>query len=237
MNRIYTIIFILILGICSIPTHAQLNRKIQNQPYADQKMYHLGFMISMHVQDMTLKNSGLTGSTGETWFADIPSYKPGFSVGLIGDRYLNEYFNIRVVPTLHFGEKGFVFKEQSSGEEFETSLRGNYLSLPLHLKFNAGRINNFRPYIIAGGYASMNIGKDKDEALRFKKMDYGLEFGIGCNFYLPLFKLCPELKFSFGLVDLIDKNRSDLTDLDLLKYRDAVSSGRTRMISLIFNFE
>ncbi len=68
-------------------------------------------------------------------------------------------------------------------------------------------------------------------------MDYGLEFGVGCNIYLPLFKLCPELKFSFGLVNLIDKDRSQLDDKDLLKYTQAISSGKSRMISLIFNFE
>lgn len=237
MNRIYITIIILITNLTVSSAYAQLNQRIQNQPYADQKMYHLGFFVGLHTQDMTLTNTGFTGSNGETWFADIPSYRPGFSVGIIGDRYFNEYFNIRALPTLHFGEKEFVFREQATGEEYRTSLRSNYLSLPIHLKFSGGRINNFRPYLLAGGYTSMSIGKDRDEALRFKKMDFGLEFGIGCNFYLPLFKLCPELKFSFGLVDLIDKDRSDLTDLDMLRYRDAVSSGKTRMISLVFNFE
>jgi hypothetical protein len=237
MNRIYTTLLLLLISLTGFNAQAQLNQKIQNQPYADQKLYHLGFFVSLHVQDMILTNTGYTGSTGEAWFADIPTYKPGFSVGIIGDRYLNEYFNLRLSPTLHFGEKEFVFREQATGEEYRASLRGNYLSMPLHLKFNAGRINNFRPYILAGGYASMNISNDKDEALRFKKMDYGLEFGIGCNIYLPLFKLCPELRFSFGLADLIDKDRSDMTDWDMTKYRDAVSAGKTRMISLIFNFE
>lgn len=235
MNRILSIILIMSMSLLNV--HAQLNRKPQNQPYADQKLYHLGFMISLHTQDMALTNSGHIGSNGEAWFAEIPSYKPGFSVGIIGDRYLNEHFNVRIVPTLHFGEKEFVFKEQSSGEEYRTSLRSNYLSLPLHFKFNAGRIHNARPYLLAGGYASMGIGKDKGEALRFKKMDYGIEVGIGCNIYLPLFKLCPELRFSFGLADLIDKDRSDLSDLDMMKFRDAVSGGKTRMISLVFNFE
>ena len=195
MNRIYITIIILITNLTVSSAYAQLNQRIQNQPYADQKMYHLGFFVGLHTQDMTLTNTGFTGSNGETWFADIPSYRPGFSVGIIGDRYFNEYFNIRALPTLHFGEKEFVFREQATCEEYRTSLRSNYLSLPIHLKFSGGRINNFRPYLLAGGYTSMSIGKDSDEALRFKKMDSGLEFGIGCKFYLPLFKLCPELNF------------------------------------------
>lgn len=237
MNRVYFIIFFLLLGFCTNNIYSQIKRKLQNQPYADQKIYHLGFFVGIHTQDLILKNTGFRANNGEAWFADIPSYQPGFSVGIIGDRYLNEYFNLRFVPSLHFGEKNMVFREQSSGEEYKQSLRSNYLSFPIHVKFNAGRINNFRPYLLAGGYANLDISNERDKTLRFKKMDYGIEFGIGSNFYLPLFKLCPELKFSIGLADLIDKDRSDVTDIDIFKYRDAVSSGKTRMISLIFNFE
>lgn len=238
MNPTYTFITIIVLILAGKPSlQAQLNRTLQNQPYADQKMYHLGFMIGLNAQNMILTNTGLKDNNGQAWFADIASYQPGFSVGIIGDRYLNQYFNIRIVPSLHFGEKKITFREQSSGEEYKKNFRCNYVSLPLQVKFNAGRINNYRPYLLAGGYTNMDISNERDKALRFKKMDYGLEFGVGCNFYLPLFKLCPELKFSLGLTDIINKNNSDLTELEILKYRNSVSSGKTRMISLIFNFE
>lgn len=231
------IIVIIILSISSVTCGFAQSRKVMNQPFADQKMYHLGFSLGFNAQDMILSHTGYVGSNGEAWFAEIPSYTVGFSVGIIGDRYINQYFNLRLAPTLHLGERRFVFKEQSSGEEVSTSLKANYLTLPLLLKFSAPRINNYRPYILAGGYAAMDIGTKKDDVLFFKKMDYGLEFGVGCNFYLPLFKLCPELKFSFGLTDLIEKDRTQLTDKDIVKYTQAISSGKSRMISLIFNFE
>ncbi len=236
LNKLYTSIVFILSFIHLGGVQAQV-RKPTNQPFADQKMYHLGFSIGIHGQDLIMSHTGYVGANGESWFAEIPSYSVGFSVGMIGDRYLNEHFNLRLVPSLHFGERRFVFKEQSSEEEYIAPLRSNYLTVPVHLKYSAARIRNARPYILAGGYAAMGIGLKKDEALRFKKMDYGLEFGIGCNIYLPLFKLCPELRFSFGLVDIIDKDRSDLADKDMLKYTQALSSGKTRMISLIFNFE
>jgi hypothetical protein len=212
-------------------------RKPQNLPFADQKMYHLGFMVGFQAQDLIISHSGYVGDNGEAWFTEIPSYSVGFSVGMIADRYLNQYFNLRTAPSLHFGERRFVFKEQTSGKEYESALRSNYLTLPLYLKFSADRTGNFRPYLLAGVYAALNIGQKKNDILRFKSMDYGLEFGVGCNLYLPLFKLCPELKFSFGLVDVVNKDRSDLSDKDLIKYTQAISSGKTRMISLVFNFE
>jgi hypothetical protein len=234
--KLYTFFLIIFFLFFASSLQAQL-RKSSNQPFADQKLYHLGFSIGINGQDMIMSHTNYVGENGEAWFAEIPSYSVGFSIGIIGDRYLNEYFNLRLAPMLNLGERRFVFREQVSGEEYNRSLRSNYLTLPLHLKFSVPRIKNYRPYLLAGGYTAFDIGSKKDEALRFKAMDYGLEFGIGCNIYFPLFKLCPELRFSFGLVDLIDKDRSDVSDMDMLKYREAVSSGKSRMISLIFNFE
>lgn len=235
-NRLH-ILFILFISMLSIlEGQAQLRKPI-NQPFADQKLYHLGFVIGLNAPDMIISHSGFAGSNGEVWFAEIPSYSTGFTVGIVGDRYLNEHFNLRISPTLNLGEKRFIFKEQTSGEEYTTRLRNNYVTIPLHLKFSASRIKNYRPYLLAGGYTSIDVAGQKDAALRFKSVDYGLEFGLGCNIYFPLFKLCPELRFSFGLVDLINKDRSDLTDKDLQKYTDAISSGKSRMVTLVFNFE
>ncbi len=220
--------------------HLQLigqTQKVQNQPYADQKLYHIGFSVGLCSEDLILKHTGTATSSGETWFAEIPSYSMGFTVGFIADRYLNEYFNLRVLPTLYFGEKNYVFKEQTSLEEYSTTIRNNYLSLPVLLKFNAQRVNNYRPFVMGGAYVSSELGGVKNQAVRLKNFDYGLQLGIGCNFYLPLFKFCPELRFSFGLRDLIDKERKDLTDIELQKYTDALASGKSRMLSLILNFE
>lgn len=235
------IIDFIIIGLCiitNVPLASAQTYTIKKQPYADQKMYHFGFMVGIHTQDMIISHTGyLDPVTNEAWFSEIPSYSVGLSVGIIADRYINEYLNIRAVPTLHFGEKKFVFREQTTGKEYRTSMRGNYLALPIQLKFSAGRVNNFRPYFIAGGYVNVDITPEKNQPVRFEDIDYGLEFGVGGNIYLPLFKLCPELKFSFGLRDLINKNTSDVRDQEIYKYRNAISSGKSRMISLIFNFE
>ena len=51
-------------------------------------------------------------TNGETWFAEIPSYSPGFSVGVIGDMYMNPYFNLRFTPSIHFGDKKFTLYQK-----------------------------------------------------------------------------------------------------------------------------
>ena len=70
-----------------------------------------------------------------------------------------------------------------------------------------------------------------------KPFDCYVEVGLGCDFYLPYFKLIPELKFCFGLANLIKKDRKDLTDQSLLKFTQSVDKITSRMIVLTFYFE
>jgi hypothetical protein len=234
LKRFIIILCIFNLAITSV--WAQL-RKPQNQPYADLKRYHLGFHVGVHAQDLILTNVGIPTSDGEIWFGEIPSYSPGFSVGIIGSLYINQYLDLRLTPTVHFGDRKVTFKEQNTKEIFETSLRSNYLSFPLDLKYTAVRLNNYRPYVIGGVFTSFDMGRKKGNPLLLKGLDYGVEFGFGCDIYLPFFKLCPEIKFCFGLADVLEKDRSDISNDNDRKYTQALSKATSRMIVLTFNFE
>jgi len=230
------VIYFLLLILISGNIYGQ-HRKLQHRPYADQRLFHLGFTLGLHTQDLILNQSGFINENGEVWFSEIPVYSPGFAVGIIGDMYLNRCMNLRAIPSLYLGEKKIVFREQSSGEEYTTHIRNNYISLPLHLKISADRINNFRPYLLVGGYGSLELASTKNRAVLLKPYDAGIEFGIGCDFYLPLFKLAPELKFSFGLADILEKERNDLKEDDLRKYVNSLSKAVQRMVTLSFHFE
>ncbi|MDK2852614.1 MAG: hypothetical protein PWQ38_879 [Proteiniphilum sp.] len=229
------LILLLQLSICN-GIHAQ-HHKLQHRPYADQQLFHLGFTIGLHTQDLILTHSGYRNENGEVWFSEIPDYSPGFTVGMIGDYRLSRNLNLRLLPTLNLGSKSFLFREQSSGEEFATTIRNNYITLPFHLKISTARINNFRPYFLLGGYGSMELASQKNKAVRLKPFDTGVEIGTGCSFYLPLFTISPELKFSFGLTDLLEKERTDLKDEELLKYSRSLLKATQRMITLSFHFE
>ena len=65
-----------------------------------------------------------------------------------------------------------------------------------------------------------------------------MEVGLGCDFYLPYFKLIPELKFCFGLGNVLDTGHKDeLRDDNLKAYAGSVSSAQSKMIVLTFYFE
>ncbi|MDR0538837.1 MAG: PorT family protein [Tannerellaceae bacterium] len=205
------------------------------QPYVDWRMFHLGFYLGLHCQDLIITHSGAT--TEGNWFAEIPSYSPGFSVGIVGDMFVNPYLNLRVLPSLHFGDKSFVFRNYETADIYRTDVRSNYLSFPLELKYSSFRVNNYRPYLTSGVYGAFDLGRKKGEAILLKSFDYGVTIGLGCDFYFSFFKFCPELKFYFGLADLIEKTRSDLAQPELGIYQDALHKATSRMIILTINFE
>ena len=230
------IVYILLCALFSFSAFAQ-KRKVWNRPYDDQKLYHFGFHVGLHTQDLILTHNGVAAPNGETWFAEIPNYAPGFSVGVIGDLFLNPYMNLRVTPSIHFGDKTLLFKELAGETEKRINIRSNYVSIPLDVKISSMRVNNYRPYILGGIYGAMDLGQPKGNPILLKPIDYGVEFGVGCTVYLPFFRLAPEIKFKFGLTDILEKNRRDLLNEEDKIYSNALSKATTRMIIFTFNFE
>lgn len=231
-----------VVFLCGMPQQlVAQERKVQNRPYIDMRRWHYGFLFGTHVQDLEFTNSGyihtLEDGTQESWFADVPSYTPGFSVGVLGELRLTEHFSLRFVPTMYFGDKTVCFREQLGGAIERQAVKSTYLSIPVDIKCSAQRFNNYRPYVVAGLAPMLDLTVKHQKALLVQRTDLAFEVGFGCDFYLPFFKLIPELKFCFGLADVLVKDRRDLTDKNLLKYTQSLSEATNRMVVLTFYFE
>lgn len=228
--------------LCGAPQElAAQERKVQNRPYIDMRRWHYGFLIGTHMQDLEFVNNGyihtLEDGTQESWFTDVAGYTPGFSVGVLGELKLTEYISMRIIPTMYFGDKTVTFREQMSGAVVQQAIKSTYLSIPVDVKWSAERFNNYRPYVVAGVAPMMDLTVKRQRELLVQRADVALEVGFGCDLYLPFFKLIPELKFCFGLADVLVQKRADLTDMNLLKYTRSLDSATSRMMVLTFYFE
>ena len=233
MKRIIIYILLLLLPLFAVAQE----RKVQNKPYIDFRRLHYGFFIGVHAQDMEFVNNGFVTEDGETWYADVADYNPGFSVGVLADLRLNTYMSLRVIPTMHFGQNLVRFREQKSGETSKQSVKTTYIAVPVHAKFAAERFNNYRPYVTAGVSPMWNLTVKKQQQLLLKRFDFMIEVGVGCDFYLPFFKLIPELKFSFSPLNVLKKERNDLLDANYLKFTQSVDGVTSKMITLSLYFE
>ena len=233
MKRTVTYLLLLLLPLFAVAQE----RKVQNKPYIDYRVLHYGFFIGTHMQDMEFVNNGFVTENGESWYADIANYNPGFSVGVLADLRLNTYMSLRAIPTMHFGQNIVRFREQKSGETSKQSVKTTYIAVPVHVKFAAERFNNYRPYVTAGVSPMWNLTVKKQQQLLLRKFDFMIEVGVGCDFYLPFFKLIPELKFSFSPLDVLKKERNDLLDANYLKFTQSVDRVTSKMVTLSLYFE
>ena len=242
--RHIAIMTLLLLG-CAV-AQAQDNDMILNRPYADSKPIHFGFSVGMNFQNIAITNRGYVTDDGEEWYADVPAHSPGFSVNVLADYRIAEHFNLRISPGLYFGNKvvnyinhrGSPDWPEKSHYEQTQNIKSTYIVVPIDLKMSAKRYHNMRPYFTAGAMYAQDLAKDRSDQLRLKNGDIMLTLGMGCDFYMQYFKLCPEVKFCFGLKNLLEKNRPDLNDNPTMyRFTESVSKVKSNMVVVTFFFE
>ncbi|MCM1293485.1 MAG: PorT family protein [Bacteroides sp.] len=216
----------------------QLNDKLMNRPYADNRKWHLGFSVGLHTQDLNFTHNGFQTENGETWFMEQPSFSPGFCVNGLIDFRLNEYFSVRITPGLYFGNREIKMIDTSGGGTAKQNLRSVFVVAPIDLKFSAQRYRNARPYLTGGVMPAFDVSKKRSDYLKLNTTDFYLTVGLGCDFYLPFFKLNPEIKFCFGMTDVIQHKRPDLVDdPDKMKITQSLKKATSQMVVLTFYFE
>lgn len=226
--------------LAALPAGAQTfrNDKILNRPYADMKRLHLGFSVGMHVQDLKFTHNGRLSDDGQQWVAEVPSYSPGFCVNVLADLRLHRYFNLRLSPGMYFGSKTVEMHAYGENVVKRQDVKSAYVAVPLDLKISGDRYRNARPYVTGGVMGTFDVSKKRSDWLKFNTSDVYLTCGIGCDFYLPFFKLNPEIKFCFGLTDILKHDRPDLEDdTETIKMTNALKKVKSNMIVLTFYFE
>ena len=247
MKRLSTIICLTLLPVALLAQE----RTVQNRPYTDLRDLHFGVLVGTHLQDLEFVNVGsqtITNDDGTTQqvivSTDQDRWDAGFNVGVLAELRLSTHFQLRVAPAMYFGARHIMFrnysllKENGAPTERRQDLKTAYVSSAFDLIAAAPRFNNHRPYVMAGLNPMVNLSGKGNDYLKLKKFDAFLEVGVGCDFYLPYFKLRPELKFMYGLTNCLNTNHDkDIRDKSMLPYTNSVNSACSKMIVLTFYFE
>ena len=247
MSRLFSIIILLATALA---VRAQGNA-VQNRPYTDLRPFHLGVVVGMHYQDMEFTNIGPQmimnddGTQSEKIITcDQDRWDMGFNVGVLGELRLSNHFAFRVAPTMYFGNRHITFynhtDKMENGQPItqKQDMKTVYIGVPLNIIFSAPRLDNARPYLMAGLDPMINLSGGDNDYLKLKPYDIFLEIGLGCDIYLPFFKLRPELKFCYSLINSLDKKHLDqLRDDNMIMYAKSVNDTRSKMIVLSFYFE
>lgn len=240
MSRIALKILVLaLLAVVPMGAVAQYrNDKVVNRPYADLRQWHLGFSIGVHTENLVFTHNGYVNEQGESWFMEQPAYSPGFCVNGLFDFRLNNYFSLRLSPGMYFGNREIKMREYNSGKVETQNIKSTFVVAPVDLKFASQRYRNMRPYVLGGLMPAFDVSKKRSDFLKLNSSDCYLSVGFGCDFYMPYFKFIPEVKFCFGLRDMICHDRPDLVDdPDKFKFTQSLTKATSRMVVLTFYFE
>jgi hypothetical protein len=249
--------YILILLTTGLTSTAQ-RLLLKNLTTFDEKRIHFGFTLGINTVDFKIDhwptigdNPNFVPTKPEDIYgdkiagdrkirADITTLTPGFTVGIVTNLRLTDSFDLRFLPGMSFGERKLtynipIYDINNLGNKEYYSIKSTFLDFPLLLKYKARRMNNQRPYVIAGGALRIDISKSgKEELVRIKPFSTSLEAGMGWDTYLQFFRLSTELKFSFGLDNVLNVGPGP-TQVQV--YSNALSRVSTNMFILSFHFE
>lgn len=169
---------------------------------------------------------------------------PGFNVGLIGNLRINKYIDIRLEPgllittrELHYSSSYFsgVVKDSDLLRE----VKSTYIHIPLLVKFSTKRINNFKPFIVAGFSTALNLSSNQDNPddnkkgqFRTMKSPLFYELGFGIDFYLYNFKFTPTIRGLFGVNDELVRDEDPNSP-----WTSNINSMKTRGVFINFTFQ
>jgi hypothetical protein len=162
-----------------------------------------------------------------------PGSSGGIALGLMGTLQLSPRFSLRANPQLIIGgAKYFTYnlKYPQYGERpiEKKTLPSTIVSFPFQVKFNSDRIHNFRTYLLTGvkydiDLASNSQARNAEDLVKLNKNDFGIEAGIGFNFFFRYVTFSPELKISNGLTNVHSRDPH-------LKYSNVLDKLQSRML-------
>jgi hypothetical protein len=242
----------LLVFLFSISSYGQLTQKtkgvdrskIVNLPNYDEKLLHYGFFVALNHNRF-----GVTYSDDYLTNTDVIYAKPqgqgGFALGFLLNVRLADQWALRFLPSVGFYSRFIDYKYSDAylktlpasvrkNGDLTEEMESTFIEMQMLLKYRSQRRQNHRMYFIGGFKPGINAaGKKEDNnlSLRYNPFDLSVEYGVGFEFYFPLFKFSPELRFSHGMMNMLQPLTNPIPQYQVLQRLT------THTVTLYFLFE
>ena len=206
-----------ILLLCIINLCFSQEEKPLNNPIYDNQIYHFGFTIGVSHTKFQIDYTNLF-SEQSNFDQLLSKYEPGFNVGIIIDLKISNNINLRTTPSFNFTDQKLYYINnniQSIQPNNNTGISN--FELPIYLKYRSDRINNGRAYLLTGGNFMLDMSSverlTQNQNLKFRKTNYSIDIGFGIDIYFAYFKFSPEIKYSYGLKNMLINQNNQYSNL------------------------
>lgn len=229
-------ILVLLIGFVLLitgPIHAQFKEKpVINLENEDKALLNWGYYLGFNQYDFKFEYKNDLDDV-------LVDKSIGFNVGLIGELRINEFLDLRFEPGLFYTNRTLGYKGFANESDAIREVKSTYINFPLLLKISARRLGNWKPFIIGGASASLNLGSNEDSlddnssgTFRMTKTVYNWEIGFGIDFYTEYFKFSPSIRGIFAISNEI------IPDMDPdSPWTGNIDAMKTRGIFVNFTFE
>ena len=233
MQKKLVLVFLLIWASSQIQAQFLTRERILNDENFDKKSWSWGYYFGINRYDFNFD-----------YKEDRPDIyveqNYGFNVGLLGNKRINEYLDLRFEPGLVYNARTLFYLDIPGDENDRVrELNSTYIHFPLLLKFSTKRLNNFKPFVVGGFSYSHNLSsneKNPDDnssgQFRMTNNTFYYEVGFGIDLYLPYFKISPSIRGVFALSDELVRDE-DPNSL----YTSNIEVMQSRGIFLNFTFQ
>ena len=208
-----------------------------NLPKLDNQVAHFGYTLGLNTMDFVIRPSDIFYTGFDSIYAVEIGRFVGFNINMISNLRLSTYLDLRFLPGLSFGQRNLHYKYLKNGEyrRHTMMIESTFLDFPVMIKYRAHRINNWRPFLVGGVNARIDLASQKKikpedwPKIRLKRFDAYYEIGIGTDFFLEYFMFGIELKASWGVFNMIAYDNTQFS-----QYFKRLNS---HMLVLSFHFE
>lgn len=225
-----TIIVWMMISFTSLTAYSQ--EREMNRPNHDEWPYYFGLSISYNSSTLHPSKHPLFLQNDSVLSVE-PGSSGGIALGLVGTLQLSPRFSLRANPQLIIGGAKYFTYSLKYPTFFEKAIEKKTLpstivSFPFQVKFNSDRIGNFRTYLVGGVKYDMDLSsnsqaRNAEDLVKLNKNDFGIEAGVGFNFFFHYVTFSPELKISNGLSNIHSRDPN-------LKYSNVLDKLQSRML-------
>jgi len=238
MNRLKRFIIIVFAFTACLQLSGQ-EIAIEDDPWDEDKFFSLGYSLGFNAMTFHITPSEQFLATDSLHAMPGKPY-PGINIHLVVNFRINQFFDIRLLPGMSFGQRMIVFESDRLNDTVLSpqKIESSFMELPLLLRYG-WRMNGIKPYVIAGGnfrydfYAQEKYRLERPVYVRLNRPDIYFEIGTGIEFYLSQLKLGIEIKYSGGFYDVLAHDPHP----DYPQYCNAIENLKSHIWVLSFHLE